>query len=82
MSVRRLLKVSQVHIRFWGHILLPVIWSVLSAALTRATVSALPFSGIPLVLTQTAVCAVFYLVLYTVVSAAVHKEPKSQKTQA
>lgn len=82
MSVRRLLKVSQVHIHFFWHILLPIIWSVFSAALTRAAVSALPFSGIPLVLIQTAVCAVFYLSLHTVFTATTSRESKPQKTQA
>ena len=72
MSVRRLLKVAQVRVRFISHVFLPILWSALAAALTRAAVSSLPLTGIPLVLTQTAVCAVFYLALQTVCTAPKH----------
>ena len=66
MSVRRLLKVTQVRIRLLYHVLLPVFWSALSAGFTRAAMTYLPLSGIPLVLTQTALCAVLFLALRTV----------------
>ena len=69
MSVRRLLKVSQVHLRLFRHILLPVVWSALSVSFTRAAIRHLPLSGIALVLTQTALCAVFFLSLRTICTA-------------
>lgn len=66
MSIRRLLTVSRVRIQLLQHILLPVLWSVLSAAFTRAVITHLPLSGIPLVLTQTVCSAAFFLSLRTV----------------
>ena len=71
MSVRRLLKVSDVHIRSLRHILLPVVWSALSAALTRAAASYLTLTGIPLVLAQTTVCAVFFLSMRAICSVRI-----------
>ena len=80
MSVRRLLKVSRVRIRLFCHILLPVLWSAVSAAFTRAVLHALPLSGIPLVLMQTALSAVFFLALRTVCTVKI--KPANKKLPA
>lgn len=73
LSVRRLLKVSEVRIRLIRHVLVPVLESVLSVMLTQAATAFLPISGILLVLTEAAVCAVFYLSLTTVLAALFQK---------
>ena len=82
MSVRRLLKVTAVRIRLLGHILLPVTWSGLSAVFTRAVLSLVPLTGIPLVLMQAAVCAVFFLALRTVCLVPIKLQSASKKLPA
>ncbi len=77
LSVRRLLQVSAVRIRLLHHVLLPILESIVAAAFTKAAVSHIPFSGIPLVLTQAVLCAVFYLSLGTVLSLFSHKRPSA-----
>ena len=69
LSVRRLLKVSEVRIRLFHHVLLPVIEAFLAIGLTRAVMTLIPLSGLPLVLTQAAICAAFYLSLTILFSA-------------
>lgn len=59
LSVRRLLKVSAVHIRLFRHVLLPVLESTISAVLTAAVISYIPAFGILRIFSQLAVCAVF-----------------------
>ena len=63
LSVRRLLKVSEVRIQLFRHVLLPIMEAFLAVGLTRAVMALLPLSGLPLVLTQAAVCTAFYLSL-------------------
>ncbi|MBO5253514.1 MAG: oligosaccharide flippase family protein [Clostridia bacterium] len=77
LSVRRLLQVSAVRIRLLNHVLLPISESIVAAAFTKAVVSHIPFSGIPLVLTEAAVCAVFYLSLGTVLSVFSRRRPSA-----
>lgn len=69
LSVRRLLQVSQVRIRTFQSVLLPILFSIAAAILTRGILVPCPLSGIPLILLQTALCGVLYLSMHTLADA-------------
>ncbi len=77
LSVRRLLKVSEVRIRIMHHIFLPVFEATLAVGLTRAFIALFPLSGLPLVFTELFVCAAFYVSLITVFSSFTCKPRKA-----
>lgn len=82
MSVRRLLKVSQVRIRTVRSVLLPILFAVFSAVLTRAAVAFVPLAGIPRVLLQTALCAAFYLAMHILKEFILQHHVKAEKPAA
>lgn len=73
MSVRRLLKVAQVRVRVVKNAVLPAFYALLSAGMTRAALAPLPLSGIPLVLLEAALAAVFFLCMRALSEAAFQK---------
>lgn len=73
LSVRRLLRVSQVRIGVFRNAILPAILALLSTSMARAAVAAFSFSGIVLVLIQTLLAAVFFLAMLTLAQAVLHK---------
>lgn len=81
MSVRRLLKVAQVRIRVVRNAVLPALFALFSAGIAQAFLSGVTLSGIPLVLLQAALSAVFFLSMHTV-SEALFKWAESRKTAA
>ncbi|MBQ2668848.1 MAG: oligosaccharide flippase family protein [Clostridia bacterium] len=78
LSVRRLLQVSQVHIRTVRSVLLPGVFSGFAAALTRGILTPCTFSGIPRILLQTALCGAFYLAMLAL-SAALQNRREDTK---
>ena len=63
LSVRRLLKVADVHIGLLKSAVMPAFFALLAANATQFLLKSILLSGIPLVLLQTAVCAGFYAAL-------------------
>ena len=63
LSVRRLLKVADVHIGLLKSAVIPAFFALLAANATQFLLKSISLSGIPLVLLQTAVCAGFYAAL-------------------
>ena len=63
LSVRRLLKVADVHIGLLKSAVMPAFFALLAANATQFLLKSISLSGIPLVLLQTAVCAGFYAAL-------------------
>ena len=63
LSVRRLLKVADVHIGLLKSAVMPAFFALLAANAAQFLLKSILLSGIPLVLLQTAVCAGFYAAL-------------------
>lgn len=63
LSVRRLLKVADVHIGLLKSAVMPAFFALLAANATQFLLKNISLSGIPLVLLQTAVCAGLYAAL-------------------
>lgn len=63
LSVRRLLKVADVHIGLLKSAVMPAFFALLAANATQFLLKSISLSGIPLVLLQTAVCAGLYAAL-------------------
>ncbi len=63
LSVRRLLKVADVHVGLLKSAVMPAFFALLAANATQFLLKSISLSGIPLVLLQTAVCAGLYAAL-------------------
>ena len=63
LSVRRLLKVADVHIGLLKSAVMPAFFALLAANATQFLLKSISLSGIPLVLLQTAVCTGLYAAL-------------------
>ncbi len=73
MSVRRLLKVARVRIRVMKNAVLPAAFALLAAGMARATLAPFTLSGIPLVLLQAFLAAIFFLAMRTLLEFAFQK---------